>query len=185
MTIRNLTIACALLLSLFAQSAFALIGENEKQIEARYGKPKKVIYEGSESRFVSYVARGFAIDVRFIAGISKAEFFQPLDKSTFTEEEVKHALALSADKGQSWQSAPLPQPNAPLNWVRSDGKVMATSTDKSVDVGGITVISPELSQTNENVGPERDKSAPNVTNALSGRYRIIQNRTDPRGLRDE
>ena len=129
-------------LALFAQSALALIGENEKQIEGRYGKPKNIINERGGSRVVSYVAHGFAINVRFIAGISKTEWFQPLDKSTFTEEEVKHALALSADKGQTWRSFPLPQPNAPPNWIRSDGKVMAISTDTIVNVYG-NYVKPE------------------------------------------
>src|SRR5713226_8086967 len=78
-------------LVLFAQSAFALIGESEKQIEARYGRPKKVgpWGRGGQDRVISYAAHGFAIDVGFVAGISRAEAFYLLDKSPITEDAVK------------------------------------------------------------------------------------------------
>ncbi len=131
-------------LVLFAQSAFALIGESEKQIEARYGRPKKVgpWGRGGQDRVISYAAHGFAIDVGFVAGISRAEAFYLLDKSPITEDAVKRVLAISANKGQTWESVP-PAPNGPPTWHRSDGKVMAISTGQFVNVNGITVVKPE------------------------------------------
>lgn len=121
-------------LTLFAQSAFALVGETEKQIKARYGQPKKVVKGRGEYKVVSYAAHGFAIDVGFVAGISTRETFWLLDRSPLTEEAVKRVLVISADKGQTWRSSPLPQPNAPPNWARSDNKVMAITTGNSVNV---------------------------------------------------
>ncbi len=123
-------------LTLFAQSAFALIGENEKQIEARYGHPKKIgkFGKGGQDRTISYVAQGFAIDVGFIAGISRRETFSTLDKSPITEDAIRMVLAISSEKGQTWQSFPLSQPNSPPNWQRSDGKVAAFATGNIVNV---------------------------------------------------
>ena len=117
-------------LTLFAQSAFALIGENEKQIEARYGHPKKIgkFGKGGQDRTISYVAQGFAIDVGFIAGISRRETFSTLDKSPITEDAIRMVLAISSEKGQTWQS------NSPPNWQRSDGKVAAFAAGNIVNV---------------------------------------------------
>ena len=123
-------------LTLFAQSAFALIGENGKQIEARYGHPKKIGKwgKGGQDRTISYIAQGFAIDVLFLAGISRGETFSTLDKSTIEEDDIRMVLAISSEKGQTWQSFPLLEPNSPPNWQRSDGKVAAFAAGKIVHV---------------------------------------------------
>ena len=128
--------AVVIAITLFTQSAFALIGENEKQIEARYGHPKKIgeFGKGGQDRTISYVAKGFAIDVGFIAGISRRETFSTVDKSPITEDAIKMVLAISSKKGQTWQSSPLPQPKSPPNWQRSDGKVAAIATPTIVNV---------------------------------------------------
>ena len=123
-------------LTLVAQAAFALIGENEKQIEARYGHPKKIgkFGKGGEARTISYAAQGFAIDVFFIAGISRRETFYTLDNSSITEDARRMVLAISSENGQSWQSFPLSLPNSPSNWQRSDGKVAAIAAGDMVNV---------------------------------------------------
>jgi hypothetical protein len=117
---------------LFAQSAFALIGENEKQLEATYGHPKRS-RTAAGGRVDTYIAHGYAINVHFIGGISTTEWFEPLGKSPFTKEDVKRILELSAEKGQTWRSKRT-QPKLAnwANWMRSDDKVMAVSSPRIV-----------------------------------------------------
>ena len=118
---------------LFAQSAFALIGENKKQLEATYGRPRGSRTAAGGGRVYTYIAHGFTIHVRLIGGISTTEWFEPLDKSRFTIEDVKRILELSAEKGQTWRSKRV-QPNWInwANWIRSDDKVMAVSSPRMV-----------------------------------------------------
>lgn len=124
-------VVCIMLL---AQSAFALIGENEKQIEKRYGHPKKIgkFGKGGQDRTISYVAQGFAIDVGFIAGISRRETFYTLDKSPMTDDAIRMVFAISSLTGQTWR--PMVAPNGPPTWTRSDEKVEAFATGNMVNV---------------------------------------------------
>ncbi len=124
---------------LFAQSAFALIGENEKQIEARYGRPKRS-RPAEGGRVDTYLAHGFTINVHFISGLSSSEWFEPLGKSPFTKKDVKRILELSAEKGQTWRSKRV-HPNWTY-WTRSGDKavadqVVAVSAPRIVDVNGV------------------------------------------------
>ena len=84
-------------------SAFALIGEDAKQIEGRYGKPMRVVAEHGNYRHVGYASHGFMILVEFLDGISKGEEFTRPDKSNLSSDVVKQILALSADKDQTWR----------------------------------------------------------------------------------
>jgi hypothetical protein len=104
-------------------SAFALIGEDAKQIEGRYGKPMRVVAEHGNYRHVGYASHGFMILVEFLDGISKGEEFARPDKSNLSSDVVKQILALSADKDQTWRD--LPPKDGDRFWSRSDGKAMA------------------------------------------------------------
>ncbi len=112
-----------LVATLFSPSALALIGDDAKQIEARYGKPRKIIKEQGEYRDVGYAANGFMIVVNFVGGVSKQEGFALPDRSALTEDAVKRIRALSAEKGQTWRDLP-PLSDGARCWGRSDGKVM-------------------------------------------------------------
>ncbi len=104
-------------------SAFALIGEDAKQIEGRYGKPMRVVAEHGNYRHVGYASHGFMILVEFLDGISKGEEFARPDKSNLSSDVVKQILALSADKDQTWRD--LPPKDGDRFWSRLDGKAMA------------------------------------------------------------
>jgi hypothetical protein len=116
-------------LTLFHATAFALIGEDAKQIESRYGKPRKLVEEHGEYRDVGYASHGFMIIVNFVGGVSKREGFAFPDRSSLTEDAIKQILALSAEKDQTWRDLP-PLQNGDRCWARSDGKTMAVFATK-------------------------------------------------------
>jgi hypothetical protein len=103
----------------FPSLAFALIGEDAKQIEARYGKPMRVLMERGDYREVGYAPRGFMLIVRFIAGVSKQEGWARPDKSALSADAIKRILALSAPESVAWQE--LPRKDGDRFWERSDG----------------------------------------------------------------
>ena len=113
----------ALALFVSCASAFALIGEDANQIEARYGKPIQVAAERGDYRDVGYAFHGFMIMVHFVDGISKTETFARPDKSNLSSDAVKEILALSAGKDQTWRD--LPPKNGDRFWSRSDGEALA------------------------------------------------------------
>ncbi len=57
----------------FSSSAFALIGEDAKQIEARYGKPMQVLTDRGDYREVGYAYRGFMLIVKSWAASVKVK----------------------------------------------------------------------------------------------------------------
>lgn len=113
----------ALALLVFCSSAFARIGEDVKQIEARYGKPIRIEAERGNYRDVDHASHGFMIMVHFIDGISKIEAFARPDKSNLSTDSVKEILALSAGKDQTWRD--LPEKKGDGFWSRSDGGALA------------------------------------------------------------
>ena len=106
-----------------AATAFARIGEDEKQIEARYGKAGKVLEETSSTRKVGYMAGAFAVVVDFQNGISRREGFAKPDTSRLSDEEIKQILNVSAVENTTWTEGPGKQGDRA--WQRSDGKAQA------------------------------------------------------------
>ncbi len=103
--------------------AFARIGEDEKQIEARYGKPGKDLGNHGSVHEVGYMSEGFMILVDFVNGISQREGFANPDTSALTVEAVERILVMSAVEGTKWQE--MSAPAGDRSWKRSDGKVVA------------------------------------------------------------
>ena len=87
-------------------AAFGRIGEDEKQIEARYGKAGKVLGDHGNVHEVGYMSDGFMILVDFVNGISLREGFAKPDTSALTDVAVLQILALSAAEGTNWEPAP-------------------------------------------------------------------------------
>ena len=104
-------------------TAFARIGEDRKQIEARYGAAGKDLGSHDEVHEVGYVANGFAIIVDYVNGISQREGFTKPDTSLLTDENIKAILAMSAVQGTTWQEAAAS--GGDRQWDRSDKKVKA------------------------------------------------------------
>src|SRR6266513_2725830 len=107
----------------FAATGFSRIGEDEKQIEARYGKPGKDLGNHGEVHEVGYVSGGFMILVDFVNRISQREGFAKLDTSALTDVAALQILALSAAEGTNWE--PTPGSGGDRSWRRSDNKAIA------------------------------------------------------------
>jgi hypothetical protein len=119
---KTLLIAAAASLAL-AATGFARIGEDEKQIEARYGKAGKDLGSHGEVHQIGYIANGFMILVDYVNGISQREGFTKPDTSPLTEQNIKDILAMSAAEGTTWVEAAAS--NGDKSWDRSDNKVKA------------------------------------------------------------
>ena len=106
-----------------AATGFARIGEDEKQIETRYGKAGKDLGGHGEVRDVGYISNGFMIVVSFVNGISQREGFANPDTSPLSPQSVEEILRLSAPEGTSWQQALASGDDR--SWRRSDNKAIA------------------------------------------------------------
>jgi hypothetical protein len=110
-------------ISLLARSAQARVGETVKQVEARYGKPQRVLHEHGSFRELGYGYRGFMVGVSYVGGIVKSEGFARPDTPRLSEADVQQLLALSLAPGTSWKL--VSDQKGDRLWVRSDGKVVA------------------------------------------------------------
>jgi hypothetical protein len=108
---------------ILAATGFGRIGEDEKQIEARYGKAGKDLGTHGEVHEVGYMAGGFMILVDYVNGISQREGFANPDTSPLSPQSVEDILRLSAPEGTSWQQAPASGDDR--SWRRSDNKAVA------------------------------------------------------------
>jgi len=73
----------------FAATGFSRIGEDEKQIEARYGKPGKDLGTHGDVHELGYISGGFMILVDFVNGISQREGFANPDTSPLSPRVSK------------------------------------------------------------------------------------------------
>jgi hypothetical protein len=106
-----------------AASGFGRIGDDEKQIEAQYGKAGKDLGNHGEVHEVGYMSGGFMILVDFVNGISQREGFANPDTSPLTAETIRQILAMSAAEGTKWQEAS--DKDGDKMWSRSDKKAVA------------------------------------------------------------
>jgi hypothetical protein len=104
-------------------SAYARVGESVNQVEARYGKPQRVLHEHGSFRELGYGYRGFMVGVSYVSGVSKSEGFARPETPRLSDSDVQQLLALSLAPGTSWKL--VPAKNADRMWIRSDGKVVA------------------------------------------------------------
>jgi hypothetical protein len=111
----------ALIVVLFASltlstSGFGRIGEDPKQIEARYGQAGKDLGEQGNVHEVGYKSGEFLILVSYVNGISQREGFTK-------PEAIQQILAMSATDGTQWVEKP--GEGGDKAWARSDGKAIA------------------------------------------------------------
>jgi len=106
-----------------AAASFGKIGDDEKQIEAVYGKAAKVLEEKEGTRKVGYTAGAFAVVVDFMSGISRREGFAKPDTAMLTDEDIKQILNVSAAQNTTWKEVTGKQGDRV--WKRSDNKATA------------------------------------------------------------
>ena len=138
------TITLTLLAAIGATtSAFARIGEDEKQIEARYGKAGKDLGTHGEVHEVGYAAGGFMVLVDFVSGISQREGFANPDTSALTAGAIQQILAMSAAEGTRWQEGAVK--DGDRVWNRSDNKAVAVfpSQGKFLFVQDVNFVQPK------------------------------------------
>jgi hypothetical protein len=107
-----------------AATGFGRIGEDEKEIEARYGKAGKDLGTHGEVHEVGYMAGGYMILVDFVNGISQREGFANPDTSALSADAIRQILAMSAAEGTKWEErmhqAGIDRGSAPITrWSRS------------------------------------------------------------------
>ena len=115
----TLTIGFVLLL---AAPAFARVGESVNQVEARYGRPERVLEKDGIRRKLLYRYRGYMVAVQYISGVSSSEFLFRPGTPPLTSSDIKQLLAISAAPGTQWKR--LEGGREPF-WLRSDGKAGA------------------------------------------------------------
>ena len=115
MDTKNLPLT-VLIMAFTLNSAFGRIGETEKEIEARYGKPAGLLTKENDrdemgNPFRSYLFHGFQILVIFVNGKSALEHFG----KPYVGGEVTYAdsLAILNAYGDIWQ---LDRKDDPPHW---------------------------------------------------------------------
>src|SRR5438094_9865827 len=88
---------------ILATHAHARVGETVAQVEARYGKPQRVLHEHGSFREVGYGYHGFMIGVSYVGGVCKSEGFARPGTSQLSDADVQQVLALTAAPGTSWK----------------------------------------------------------------------------------
>ncbi|HWY41038.1 MAG TPA: hypothetical protein VNX27_09610 [Chthoniobacterales bacterium] len=126
-----------------AATGFAGIGEDEKQIETRYGKAGKDLGGHGEVHDVGYVSNGFMIVVSFVNGVSQREGFTKPDTSPMSDQNIKDILGISAAEGTSWQEGQAQ--GGDKMWNRSDKKAVAIfpSMGKFLFVQDVNFVQPK------------------------------------------
>jgi hypothetical protein len=127
----------------FAATGFARIGEDEKQIEARYGQAGKDMGNQGNVHEIGYVSNGFLILVSFVNGVSQREGFTKPDTTPLSDQNIKDVLAISAADGTTWQEGQTQ--SGDKTWNRSDKKVVAIfpTMGKFLFVQDITFVQPK------------------------------------------
>ena len=116
-------ILSGLLVTALTATSFGRIGEDEKQIAARYGEPGKDLGNRGSIHQVGYMSDGFLILVSFQNGVSRRESFANPDTSALAPEAIQKILALSAPEGTKWQEGAADAGDKA--WSRSDNKAVA------------------------------------------------------------
>jgi hypothetical protein len=112
-----------LLWIVLATTGFGRIGENEKQIEARYGAAGKVLGDHGNVHEVGYASGGFVIMVDYVNGISQREGFANPDTSPLSQAKIDQILAMNAPEGTTWKEGKAEAGDR--MWARTDEKAIA------------------------------------------------------------
>ena len=114
--------ATAFIVTALLQTASATVGENESQIEARYGKPFNDIGTETFGLVRGFMSDRYVIGVKFIDGNSQMEMFSRKDQADLPASEIDHLLKETG--AADWKAE---QTNNPRwrRWRRSDNAAVA------------------------------------------------------------
>jgi hypothetical protein len=118
----------------FAPGAYALVGENIRQIEARYGPPRDRNLDefGNEQR--GYVFGKYIVAVAFEKGLSVCEsFFTPKGSRDFNPEELADILVAYVPSGTRWK----PSKTEAWHWTSADGKLSAVHPSHRLQIAAV------------------------------------------------
>jgi hypothetical protein len=106
-------------------SHFAIgnVGENQADIEKRYGRALSDEVVNEHQIFRSYSSSGFKIVVTFLDGVSEAEAFHKQNDSDISENEIR-ALLEANSRGRKWISATHPEITDEM-WKLADDSMLA------------------------------------------------------------
>jgi hypothetical protein len=113
----------SLLCGFLTTTSFARVGENEQQVEARYGKPGKDLGTKGSVHQLGYVSGGFMILVDFVNGVSQREGFANPDSSPLSDDAIIQILRMNSPEGVNWRQRQ--GPTGDRLWRRSDEKAIA------------------------------------------------------------
>ena len=128
---------------ILAATSFGRIGEDQNQIEARYGQPGKDLGAHGDVHELGYVWNQFLVVVSFVNGVSLREGFTKPDTSPLSDQNIKDILAMSAPEGTTWQEGQAQ--GGDKMWGRSDKKAVAIfpSVGKFLFVQDINFVQPK------------------------------------------
>jgi hypothetical protein len=135
MTTRLLLAFVVMEFAAFAPSSYALVGENIRQIEARYGPPQDRNLDefGNEQR--GYLFGKYIVAVAFEKGLSVCEsFFTPKGSRDFTPEELADILVAYVPSGTHWKAAK----TEAWHWTSADGKLSAVHPSHRLQIAAIS-----------------------------------------------
>lgn len=120
----------------------ANLGESEKQIETRYGKPKESnpALSGDQSRLSEdsienkYEWHGFTIEITLVGGRSEAERVVKADAGDFSDEEVATLLKAN-DLGRKWMKREDKYHFKDDFWTLDNGSAFACVTNQKLKIG--------------------------------------------------
>lgn len=124
-------------------TGFARIGDDQKQIESRYGAAGKDLGERENVHEIGYVWEPFLVVVSYVNGISQREGFTKPDTAPMSDQNIKDILAVSTAEGTTWQEGQAK--GGDKMWTRSDKKVVAIfpSIGKFVFVQDVNFVQPK------------------------------------------
>src|SRR5260370_2209983 len=89
-----------------AAPGFGRVGEDEKQIEASYGKPGKDLGTHGNVHELGYISGGYMILVDFVNGISQREVFPNPATSPLSSDTAENIFSLIAPDATAFNQPP-------------------------------------------------------------------------------
>lgn len=133
----------------------ARLGEDAKQLEARYGKPLSqtdgaTIIEPCKETWI-YEKNGLGILVGFWRGVSAYEIFFKKTDDTFSQAEIDALLSANSGKSE-WEKSKEISMND--RYFRKDGKAMAEVSSLSKNV---SIFDTEFQRESDRLTAEKQK----------------------------
>jgi hypothetical protein len=109
--------ALTLFLAVYITSASARVGENETELQARYGEPVGNIPTEDLGPMRGFKSGGYIIGVVLENGVSEMEMFSKADEANMTASEIQNLL--KGNGAGEWKAEQTGKPNW-RRWRRED-----------------------------------------------------------------